>query len=252
MARESGDVSLSSPEPLVVKEEGDGKPGEVWLNRSSDSGGDASCTGRIQVTRKETKTAAVRTLWAFNEHSSQVLGAAQAIGASVLQCDRPLSVADSGYLPSRLKLLEEQKPSLVVLRLLKTPAVPGERQRKAARGLADLFRAQLKAGRDVLVYAPPNVPAWQMQEFADVLSALPHDCLLRWCTMGLKDERDKGTPWRLRVVSTRQFWEGRPEVEERCGHRSGDHAAVPLKPRPSDTQVHAIWSQLLFYLLVQI
>ena len=123
----------------------------------------------------------------------------------MLQCDRPLSVADSGYLPSRLKLLEEQKPSLVVLRLFKTPAVPGERQRKAARGLADLLRAQLKAGRDVLVYAPPNVPAWQMQEFADVLSALPHDCQLRWCTMGLKDEQDKGIPWRLRVVSRRQL-----------------------------------------------
>ena len=82
----------------------------------------------------------------------------------------------------------------MAIRLFKTPAVPGERQRKAARGIADLLRAQLKGGRDVLVYAPPNVPAWQMQEFADVFAALPHDCQLRWCTMGLQYEQGRGVP----------------------------------------------------------
>ena len=144
----------------MVNGEDDRKSGEMWFNRSSDTSGDSSFISRTpdaKATKEEVNVAAVRTLWAFNEHSSQVLGAAQAVGASVLQCDRPLWVADSGYFPSRLKLLEEQRPWLVVLRLFKTPAIPGERQRKAARGLADLLRALLKAGRDVLVYAPPNV-----------------------------------------------------------------------------------------------
>ena len=142
MARDSGDVSLSSPEPLVLKEEGDGKAGQMWLNRSSDQSGDSSYTSRIPATKKEVNMAAVRTLWAFNEHSSQVLGAAQVIGASVLQCDRTLSVADSGYLPGRLSLLEEQPPSLVIVWLFKITGLPGERQRRSARKNADLLRAQ--------------------------------------------------------------------------------------------------------------
>ena len=72
MAGPSGDSSLSSPTILVGDED----------------------------------SAPVCTLWAFNEHSRQVLSAAQAAGASVLQCDRMLNAADSGCLPSKLKLLE--------------------------------------------------------------------------------------------------------------------------------------------------
>ena len=73
MAGQSGDVSHANPTILVGDED----------------------------------SAPVCTLWAFNEHSRQVLSAAQAAGASVLQCDRLLNAADSGYLSSKLRLLEE-------------------------------------------------------------------------------------------------------------------------------------------------
>ena len=83
----------------MVREKSDEKSGDMWLNKSSAAGGASSLTRRtldVKATKSEDRRAAARTIWASNEHSSQVLGAAQAIWASVLQCDRMLSVADSG------------------------------------------------------------------------------------------------------------------------------------------------------------
>ena len=93
----------------------------------------------------------------------------------MLRCDQMLNAADSGYLPSNLKLLEEESPSLVIFRLFKITGLPGERQKRSARELADLLRAQVKGGRDVVVHAPPTVPAWQMEELQPTIELLQHD-----------------------------------------------------------------------------
>ena len=70
--------------------------------------------------------------------------------------------------------------------------------------------------------------------------------------MGITDEEGKSIPWRVRAVSTRQFRAETSEVDKWCGHRTQDHAVIPLKPRPNDSQVHQRWCHLLFYLLLQL
>ena len=83
----------------------------------------------------------------------------------------------------------------MIARLFMTPGTPDQRHRKAARGFVDIFRAQSKGGRDILMYAPPAVPAWQMLELMDSIEPLPHDCTFRWCSMGIRDDTGKPSPW---------------------------------------------------------
>ena len=84
---------------------------------------------------------------AFNEITRAVLHASQAAGVRLLRCDRMMSISDSGFVNSRLRVLEETQPSLLAVHLFKLPSsTPGQPQRRAARGPEAFCCAPMQGG----------------------------------------------------------------------------------------------------------